>query len=283
VSSYWQGKKVVVTGGAGFIGSAVVRRLISTRGVSESDVSIPRAAEYDLVALQQLAGERSLHLVEDAAQSLACRYQRAHLGTYGAAGSFSFSIHKLVGTGNGGTFVTDDEGLCQKMRLVKDFGRPTAGIDRHETLGYNFKFTDFQAVVGIEQMKKLPARAERKKAIFARYRERLSDGAGVSFLGTDLAEVTPWFMDILVEPGRRDPLAAYLKARGIGTRPFYPAIHTQPPFAEGTGAFPHSAEASARGLWLPSSPRLTDEDVDYVCEGVHDFFRIAANSGEPCD
>src|SRR3954447_13837243 len=106
-------------------------------------------------------------------------------------------------------------------RLVEDFGRPPAGIDRHETVGYNFTFTVFKAVVGIEQMKKLPARAEWKQAIFARYRERLSDAAGVSFLATDFAEVTPWYIDILVEAGRLDPLAAFLKGHGIGTRPFF--------------------------------------------------------------
>ena len=78
-------------------------------------------------------------------------------------GQFSFSVPKIISTGQGGALVTNDDELATKIRKLKDFGRSGGGNDIHDSIGWNFKFTDMQAVVGNEQMKKLPWRVERKK------------------------------------------------------------------------------------------------------------------------
>ena len=127
-------------------------------------------------------------------------------------------------------------------------------------------------MIGIEQMKKLPRRAERKKTLYRLYQELLASVPGVEFLPTDLHDTAPWFMDILVEPEARDPLAHHMKEQGVGTRPFYPATHTQAPFAHVDGQFPAAVACSRRGLWLPSSPRLADDEVGYVCQAISDYF-----------
>src|SRR5207249_3583681 len=101
------------------------------------------------------------------------------------------------------------------------------GVDAHDTLGYNFKFTDVQAVIGLEQFKKVPQRAQRKRDLFRQYRDELANVSEIQFLQTDLSAVAPWFMDIQVDAEHRDALAHFLKERGIGTRPFYPPIHSQ--------------------------------------------------------
>jgi perosamine synthetase len=113
-----------------------------------------------------LSQENNLFLIEDAAQSFGSRYKGKPLGTFGEVGSFSFSPHKIITSGQGGCLVTDNQELYQKILKIKDFGRPQSGVDYHETMGYNFKFTDLQAVIGIEQLKKIDWRVKRKKEIY---------------------------------------------------------------------------------------------------------------------
>jgi len=216
-----------------------------------------------------LAESHGLHLVEDAAQSLGSYYKGKHLGTYGKIGSFSFSAPKVITTGQGGALVTDDPQLDDSIRKIKDFGRTQSGVDFHERLGYNFKFTDLQAVVGIAQMKKVAWRVQRKKEMFDLYRRNLEDVPAVKFVATNLEETAPWFIDILVPDA--PPLAAYLKEQGVGTRPFYPPIHSQPAYGQ-DGSFPASSEVSVHGLWLPSSSFLSDEDINGISLKIRKFY-----------
>lgn len=221
----------------------------------------------------EFAHDHDLFLIEDAAQSLGSRCDGKHLGTFGDVGSFSFSAPKVITTGQGGALITDDKELYHGILKIKDFGRTQGGVDYHETMGYNFKFTDLQAVIGIEQMKKLDWRVERKKEMYELYRDLLEDVDEIEFIDTDLEDTSPWFIDILVREGKeeRDKLASFLDKKGIGTRPFYPAIHTQPPYSGVKGDFRNSEYVSERGLWLPSASFLSDEDIERVCKEVKNY------------
>lgn len=223
-------------------------------------------------AFRQLCDDRGLLLLEDAAQSLGSRSAGKHLGTFGHIGSFSFSSPKIITTGQGGCLVTDDDELFERIRRVKDFGRAQGGGDIYEALGYNFKFTDLQAVIGIEQMKKLDDRIRRKKRIYLTYSERLKGIRGIEFLPTDLEDTAPWFMDILVWD--RSGLQRHLMESGIGSRPFYPATHQQPPYPASDNQFPNADRAADLGLWLPSSPYLEEEELDYICDRIREFFEV---------
>jgi perosamine synthetase len=230
----------------------------------------------DMNEVTAFARKHNLSLIEDAAQSLGSRFQGKHLGTFGIVGSLSFSFPKIITTGQGGAVVTDDEELYRRMAMIKDFGRPKAGVDYHEIMGLNSKFTDLQAVIGVEQMKKLDWRVKRKKEIYKLYRDLLQDVREVEFIATNLQECAPWFIDILVDgDGVKNNLVKFLESKGIGTRPFYPAIHTQPPYSHVRGDFKVSESVSERGLWLPSSSFLTNDDVERVCSEIKAFFLSA--------
>lgn len=224
-----------------------------------------------IAAFEALAAQHGLALIEDAAQSLGSYYPDGrHMGTAGIVGSFSFSAPKIISTGQGGCVVTNDDALADKVRKLKDFGRAGGGNDYHETLGLNFKFTDLQACVGIEQVKKLAWRVKRKQEIYQQYLSRLQTVAEVSFFAQDLQHTTPWFIDILAES--RDELLAYLKDNNIGSRVMYPPINKQPAYNL-AGEHAVSNVVGAKGLWLPSAAQLSDDSIDYICDSIINFYQ----------
>ena len=233
------------------------------------------ARSGDMEALVALCAKHGVPLVEDSAQALGSFNNGKHLGTFGAVGSFSFSAPKIISTGQGGALVTNDDEIAYKLGRFKDFGRDTGGNDSHGMVGFNFKFTDMQGVLGIEQMKKLPWRVMRMRQIWDQYVEELKDVQEVSFNRHDLLEPgwIPWFVDCFTDA--RDDLSKALKALGVGTRNVYPPIHTQPAYdgydLRGS-EFPVTQETSARGLWLPSSSRLTNTEVTRVTDAIKAFF-----------
>lgn len=230
-----------------------------------------RYPKSGIEAFQKLCKENNLILLEDAAQALGSWYPDGkHQGTVGLAGSFSFSAPKVITTGQGGAVITNDDDMAYRLRRLKDFGRSGGGNDVHNSIGYNFKFTELQAVIGNEQMKKLSFRIERKKDILKRYQTNLSDLKELRFFNQDLSCTSPWFIDVLAE--NRDGLAQYLKQNGVGTRTMYPPINKQEAYqVEGNHAV--SNLVGEKGLWLPSASQLTDNQIDQICQLIHDFYR----------
>ena len=216
--------------------------------------------------------DNHIYLVEDAAQALGSFWQGKHLGTFGDIGSFSLSVPKIITTGQGGILVTNKRKYFEKICRIKDFGRNRGGIDIHNEWGWNFKYTDIQAVIGIEQMKKLPWRVKRKREIFARYREGLKNTREVEFLRTNLSDTSPWFIDIFVP----DPvkLSRFLSEQGIGTRRIYPPLTSQKIYksADDSDRFPATEKYASRGLWLPSSSRLTNKEIDTVVDYIKRYY-----------
>lgn len=241
-----------------------------TRAVFFVDIN-GRYPAAGIEALTALCRDAGIAFVEDAAQALGSRFaDGAHMGTKGIIGSLSFSSQKIVTTGQGGMLLTNDDEVAAKLRRLKDFGRARGGTDIHDSIGFNFKFTEPQACIGLAQMAKLDDRVARKKALWQRYRDGLTGIAQVRQFDLDLVHCVPWFIDIRTED--RDGLMAHLKAQGIGSRPMYPAIHGQQCYAV-AGEFPVASDIGAHGLWLPSAAQLSAEQVDRVCQVIRDYYR----------
>lgn len=218
----------------------------------------------------KLAKEKNLVLLEDSAQALGSFYPNGkHIGGEGTIGSFSFSAPKVISTGQGGALITDNDEIANKIRKLKDFGRSEGGNDIHDTIGFNFKFTDIQAVIGIEQMKKLQWRVDRKKEILRQYQQALKEIAQIKFFNQNLEHTTPWFIDVLVED--RDKLQAFLRENGIGTRSMYPPINKQKAYNY-PGEFVVSNTVGENGLWLPSASQLKDEEIQYITKTIREFY-----------
>jgi perosamine synthetase len=229
-----------------------------------------RAPKNGIDPFVELASAHNLKLIEDSCQALGSWYDKdRHMGTVGLAGTFSFSVPKIITTGQGGAIVTNDDEFAVKLRRMKDFGRNGGGNDVHGSVGFNFKFTEMQAVIGIEQMKKLAWRVERKKDILRRYQSHLKHLQQVTLFNQDLELTTPWFIDSLVED--RAGLQEYLKGQGVGTRIMYPPINHQEAY-QFKGEYPVSNHIGTHGLWLPSASQLTDAQVDFISDKIKEFY-----------
>lgn len=200
-------------------------------------------------------------IIEDACQSFGSLHKDKYLGTFGKAGCFSFSPHKILSAGNGGCIVTNNDEIASKVRKLKNFGRESGGADVHNEIGYNFKFTDIQASFMLPQFREIQSRLEKKKHIYKRYYDALKDRMRPH-------TGTPWFMDIYIDD--REGLAASLAEQGIGTRMMYPLLTAQKPFSNYQiyGDSADDVSYSTRGLWLPSSLSLTDEQIDFIIHAI---------------
>lgn len=222
-------------------------------------------------AFEKLACEQGLTLIEDAAQSLGSFYPDGrHVGTAGLVGSFSFSAPKIISTGQGGALITNDDEIANRIRRLKDFGRSGGGNDIHDSIGFNFKFTELQAVVGIEQMKKLKERVKRKKEIWRNYKESLYGIDAINLFENNLEYTAPWFIDALVE--ERSRLVEYLRNNQIGSRVMYPPINKQKAYNI-AGDYVNSNYVGEKGLWLPSSVQLTDAQIEHITDHIKCFYK----------
>lgn len=236
-----------------------------------------RYPKVGIDAFVNLCKEKNLVLLEDSAQSLGSFYPDGrHQGTVGAVGSFSFSAPKIITTGQGGALITNDDDIIYRLKRLKDFGRSGGGNDVHDSIGYNFKFTELQACIGLVQMEKLEWRVQRKKEIYTLYKQLLTDVPQVKFFEQNLSCTTPWFIDVLAE--NKLGLQAYLKEKGIGTRVMYPPINRQIAYVNVFGdpddsQFPVSNLVGERGLWLPSASQLTDEEIARICNAIKSYYK----------
>ena len=229
-----------------------------------------RYPNFDLNLFREICKINNIQIIEDAAQSLGSFFpNNSHIGTFGKIGSFSFSAPKIISTGQGGCLVTDDDQIASKLRKIKDFGRSGGGTDVHDSIGYNFKFTDIQAVIGLEQLKKLPKRIERKKEIWLRYAENLTNIDEVKVFKHNLDCTAPWFIDVVAE--NRKELSNFLHLSNIGSRVMYPQINKQLAYRSDE-VFPVSKLIEEKGLWLPSMVQLENSQIDYICNKVSEFY-----------
>ena len=233
-------------------------------------VSINGRCPSNTVEFRNYCDSEGIYLIEDAAQSLGSFYQGIHLGRFGVIGCFSFSAPKIITTGQGGAIITDDEELYKKITRIRDFGRDSSGNDHYLSKGWNFKFTDVQAIIGIEQMKKLSRRVKRKREIGKLYWKLLKEVKEIELINSDFEETCLWFFDVLCED--RKGLKKYLFNNGIGTREFYPALHSEPAYGYLDKSYPVTENISKRGLWLPSYVELKDEDISYICKKIMDYY-----------
>ena len=118
-------------------------------------------------------------------------------------------------------------------------------------------------------MGKLDWRINRMEEIYNRYKKNLSLTSEVKFFDQNLDNTTPWFIDVKVE--KRENVMSFLKSKNMGSRSMYPPINKQKAYNI-PGNHSVSNEIGVSGLWLPSSSKLTNEQIDYICDIINKFY-----------
>ncbi len=223
----------------------------------------------DMAAVMELAARHRLLVIEDACQGLFSRHPLGYHGTIGNAGCFSFSMVKLVATGQGGAVVTRDKSTYERLRRFRDNGVADVISHTYLGLGGNFKYTDVAASIGLVQIRRREKKVAHVNAIYRRYSEALAGLPFVSVLpvAIERGEVALWTE---VTSLQREKLMDYLAAHGIQTRKFVPCCHTGPHFAA-QGPFPNSERFGREGFNLPCGPDLEMTLVDQAIEVLQKF------------
>ncbi|HLX64657.1 MAG TPA: DegT/DnrJ/EryC1/StrS family aminotransferase [Planctomycetota bacterium] len=223
----------------------------------------------DLEPLLDIAKKKGLPLIEDAAQAHGATYKGRRVGSFGAIAAFSFYPSKNLGAcGEGGIAITSDSSLAQKMRALREHGSTKRYY--HDTIGFNYRMEGLQGAALRVKLPHLDGWNARRQKLAAFYNERLAQSAvKTPPVG---AERTHVYHLYVVRHARRDELAEYLRARGIGTGMHYPLpLHLQKAYAHlglGEGSYAHSEAAARECLSLPLYPELTGENAEKVAGAV---------------
>ncbi len=228
----------------------------------------------DMDPIIGLARKHGLKVIEDAAQAHGALYKGRTCGAIGDAAAFSFYPGKNLGAfGDGGAVTTQDRVLADRLRSLRNYGSPRRY--HHEELGENSRLDSLQAAVLSAKLPHLETWNIRRRQIFKRYQEGLSDVVALRLpTVNDYAEHV--FHLYVVRADRRDELMKHLQEKDIGCIIHYPIpIHLQEAYASKgwkNGDFPSSEKAAQEILSLPIFPTMADEQVDYVIETIRAFF-----------
>ena len=214
--------------------------------------------------INHIAQKHGLRVIEDAAQALGSRNPDGLLGTQSDMGCFSLSIAKIIATGQGGFIATRDRALYERLTSIRGHGVANVVQAQWTQLGFNFRFTDILASIGLVQLRHIGERMEKLKAIYARYREGVSQVPYLEFLPVNLeAGELPLYTQVLCKD--REELIVRLESLGVQARPFYPNLN-RAGYLENVGSFPNSERFGEQGLILPSGPTQSLENIDRVLE-----------------
>jgi perosamine synthetase len=231
----------------------------------------------DMTAVMDFASRHKLKVIEDAAEGIGVRFDGRHVGTFAEMGILSYYGNKTVTCGEGGVVLTNDDRLAAEAYKLKNHGRAKKGTFIHESVGFNFAFTDLQAAVGISQMKKMPAIVRKKREIHDCYVRQLRGIKGFQPAQIDSrCEPVFWFTSFLCDD--TEGLSAFLQQQNIQTRGFFYPLHRQPCYADRKYIrnidhdFRVSERVYKRGISLPSSYSLSEAEQAFVIEQIQRFY-----------
>ena len=228
----------------------------------------------DMDALNDIAREYGVRIVEDASQAHGARYHGRRVGSMGHSAAFSLGPTKNLGCyGDGGAVVTNDEDVAHAVRQLRRYGARER--DDYVVIGTNSRLDALQAAILRVKLRHLDDWVEERRAHAANYTELLQ---GVPVMPPTAPELRDSvFYVYTIRTDRRDALARYLAAQGVETRVHYPVpLHLQTAYKDlgySVGDFPHAEQLAGETLSLPLFAELRDEEIRTITSHIRDFFQ----------
>lgn len=222
----------------------------------------------DMPRIREIAKQHKLFVIEDAAQAIASKNADGFLGTQSDIGCFSLSVAKTIATGQGGFAVTNSDDLAEKLRSIRTHGvENVKDPGKWVMAGFNFRFTDVLASIGIEQLKRLPERIEHLRQLYNIYKLGLQDSPfKIIPVNIESGEV-PVYNEFLVDD--RQWWINRLEQSGIETRPFYPDVDQADYLETSSHNYPNSRKYGSSGIYLPSGPSQPIENILRVISKIN--------------
>jgi dTDP-4-amino-4,6-dideoxygalactose transaminase len=230
-------------------------------------------AEMDRI--NAIAQQHGLRVIEDGACALGAKVSDGRAcGSVSDAGCFSFHPRKLLTTGEGGMIVTDDHDISETLAVLRSHGarRGAHGFEFVEN-GYNYRMSEIQAALGLEQIKRFDDILESRREIAKTYMDLLKPLEPITIpMSADISHCTiQSFVVMLSSDIDRNALSTRLREAGIETTLGTYAMHSHPAFARfgyEPGDLQHSYLAQEQSLTLPLYSGMTDDDIDMVVQTI---------------
>ena len=255
----------------------------------------------DIKKVLEICNKKKIHIIEDAACGFGSKYDGQHVGTFGISGCFSFHARKSITTGEGGMIVTNDELFAQKIRILRDHGANMSDLERHKSsrpffladhseAGYNYRMTDIQAALGVEQMKRAKDIILERQILAKNYNDGLKN---IPFIYPTLVpdryehsyESYPCIFkkeytklnNIKLINETRNFIMEELQKVGVSTRPATHAIHMLSYYKKKYNIkpldFPLSFIANQISLSLPLYNGMKNEEQKYVIKNLSNIIK----------
>lgn len=241
----------------------------------------------DLDKIYKIAKAHKLNVVEDAACALGSKYKGKMIGSFGKFSVLSFHPRKIITTGEGGMILTDNKKYADELRILRHQGMSVSDVVRYKSkkiihesypvIGFNFRMSDIQAAVGVEQMKKLPKFLQRRAKLAVRYTEAFMQSKNIipPHIPSGCIHNCQSYIVRLKENKKitRDGLRQKLLSVGIATQIGIMAAHLVPPYRKMYPklSLPQTDSAAKETITLPLYFQMTEKEQDFVIEKILEF------------
>ena len=244
----------------------------------------------DMPAFEGLARDKGLWIVEDACESLgAVHADGTPVGARGNLSTFGFYPNKQLTTGEGGAVISPSAEIKERIDSERNQGRaPDMGWLDHDRLGFNYRLSDLACALGVAQLERLDQMIAARGRIAGLYAEAMAGIEGLDLPSADQGgDRRSWFVYVVQLPREVDRDAAIrdLRARGVDSKPYLPAIHLlsfyRERFGHRDGEFPVCEDVARRSLALPFFPELTASQVERVVLALGEVLETARSAPQP--
>lgn len=238
----------------------------------------------DIKVIKEIADEFDLYLIEDACHAIGAEYENKKVGNFADLTVFSFHPVKHITTGEGGAVVMNNKELYEKLSILRNHGIDKNAMDRYgphaswaydmKFLGRNYRITDFQAALGISQLRKLDRFIERRSELASKYNEFLSeiDFVRLPAVKNNIRHAWHIYTILLDDSIKRDEFFKYMKAAGIGVNVHYIPVYRHSYYVNNfdfnKNDFPVTEDTFKRILTLPLFPKMGWDKLEYVVEAI---------------
>jgi len=239
----------------------------------------------ELTSIMKIARRHGLFVIEDACEAIGAEYQGQKVGALGDAGVFAFYPNKQITTGEGGAVVTSNSDIALKVRKLRNQGRDgSEEWFQHTELGYNYRISDINCALGIEQLKRVDSILDRRESIAREYSDILRSASDLMVPAMALPRrKISWFVYVVrlsnrFDQAHRDWIVNEMQSRGIALGRYFAPIHLQPvyrPSDSGKTALPVTEFEASRALALPFFNRIREDEIKEVCQTLVELVRTA--------